>query len=110
MAGPTKQRAIELLQISLDAIPGLKDVKHNTPEVDPWRRNTRVTIQNVFEGSQSHVREFTRIWLGENYSESDSFYQDRHIKRLEASASILQSMISEIENFWPEDIQETNSQ
>ena len=110
MVRPTKQRAIELLQIRLNAIPGLKEAKYNAPEVDLWYRNTRVTIENVFEDSQSHVRDFVGIWLGNIYYQSDSLYQAQYIKRLEQSASRLQSMISEIEDFWPEDIQETNSQ
>lgn len=106
MAQPTKAKAIERLRRVLNAVPELKRLSISSPEFEKWHRNTQVTITNAFEGESSHISDFNKI----NYSllifssdTPESEFQAAYVRGLERAASVLESMIDEIEEYWGED-------
>ena len=97
MGRPTKAKAIERLQKALDAIPELMQLEDYSAEFTTWQRNTEVALANTFGDKSRHIQDFTN---------SISSYHLR--SSLEPAASVLQSMIEEIEEY-REDEQQTSS-
>ena len=111
MARPTKAEAIERLRRALDAIPGLKHLRsrYDSPQFEKWCRNTRVAIANTFGSKSDHIKDFNEI---DFYSSAgfvadmpESAFQNSYIKGLESAASVLESMIEEIEEYWEDENQ-----
>ena len=106
MARPTKTKAIERLTKILNRIPELKKLQRFSPEFRKWHRDTEVAISNTFENESSHLKDFTRINYSltvSHYGTPDSEFQEAYVKGLENAASVLQSMLDEIEEYWEED-------
>ena len=109
MVRPTKAKALERLRKALDAIPELKNLRHDSPEFEKWRRNTEVAITNTFWNASRHIRDFRAI----NYSPQLDFsdmpgvsapnFQAIYLRGLESAASLLESMIEEIEEYWEDE-------
>ncbi len=106
MNRPPKSKALERLKKVHDAIPDLKKQQHGSSEFKKWRRNTEVAIANTFGETSRHVKDFTKI----NYymttitsSTPDSAYQRAYVNGLESAASVLLSMIEEVEEYWEND-------
>ena len=112
MAKPTKAKAIERLQKALDAIPELKRLPRSdsSPEFEKWRRDTQVAVINTFGEDSRHVEEFKQTLYSRmivTTSTPDYEFQKDYVRRLESAASVLESMIEEIEEYW-EDEQQTS--
>ncbi len=112
MAQPTKAKALERLQKALDAIPELKNRQRRSPEFEKWRRNTRVAIANTFGNESDHIRDFNNI----NFYPAvvpgktpESKFQASYVKGLDSAASVLESMINEIEEYREEDEQSSKT-
>ena len=106
MAQPSKAKTIERLRRVLNKVPELKKLSSDSPEFKNWHRNVRVTITNAFGQESSHIAEFNSV----NYSPlifmdetQDSEFQEAYVRGLERAASVLESMIDEIEEYWGED-------
>lgn len=107
MARPTKTKAIERLSKVLNRVPELKKLPYSgSPEFKKWRRDAEVAISNTFEKETDHVKDFNNI----NYSlmafhsdTPDSKFQDAYVKGLGYAASVLESMLDEIAEYWEED-------
>jgi predicted nucleotide-binding protein len=109
MNRPLKTKALDRLQKALTAIPDLQQRRHDTPEFDIWHRNTQVAIANTFGEKSRHVDDFNNI----NYtlmvltsSTPDSAFQKAYVRGLQSAASVLQSMIEEVQEYWEEDPEE----
>ena len=107
MTRPPKAKALERLQKALDEIPELKQRPSISPQFEKWRRNTEIAIAKTFGEEGRHVEHFTRIsyetrmiFVGDT---SDSESQQIYVTGLESAASILESMIDEIKEYWEED-------
>ena len=113
MARPSKEKAIERLQKALDEIPELNRLRYGSQEFQKWRRNTRTALSNVFGGKSIPIREFGTINYTTNidpmaialFSKDrtrtpDSISQKAYVKGLQSAASLLESMIEEIEEYW----------
>ena len=101
MAKPTKAKAIERLQKALDAIVELELLQFDSLEVQKWRRGTQSIVADTFGARSPHVRDFT-----------DSLYRIRGYDvgcDLEPVASVLKSMIEEIEEYWEDKEQAPSS-
>ena len=103
MARTTKAKALERLRRALDAIPKLKNLKSGSPEFEKWLRDTKVAITNTFGNESDHIKEFNKI----NYSLtvfspeiSESAFQNAYVRGLQSAASVLESMIEEIKEYW----------
>ena len=108
MTRPAKAKAIERLRKSLDAIPELKQLRHGSQEFNKWRRDTRITIKNTFVDNPNYIHDFNRI----PFSLTVSSYIDRtpewkiqqaYVEGLESAASLLESMIGEIKEYWEDE-------
>ena len=110
MHHPPKDKSIRRLRDALDAIPQLKQFqsRSNSPQFEKWYRNTIVAISNTFSNKPEYVLDFERI----NYSSivfiaglSDVDSQADYVRGLDSAASMLESMIDEIEEYWEDDAQ-----
>ena len=112
MARVSKAKAIERLQKVLSEISELKRLRRRSPEFKKWHRNTRVAIAHSFGNESTHVKDFDdiRYALGAfSSSTPDSTFQAAYVRGLEVAASILESMIDEIKEYWEEDEQSSNT-
>ena len=113
MNRPTKSKAIERLRRVLDAIPELEQQRRGSPEFMKWRRDTEVAIAHTFtESTESahYIEEFKTIKFSAVAIFSgmpESYFQEAYVRGLEKAASILESMIDEIEEYWEEEEQPT---
>ena len=106
MGRPTKAKAIERLQKALDKIPELKQLRRNSPDFEKWHRDTRIAIVNTFGNESNHEKDFNDIsyhlWAFD-IGTLDSEFQAAYEAGLDSAASVLESMIDEIEEYWEED-------
>ncbi|MDD5303844.1 MAG: nucleotide-binding protein [Elusimicrobia bacterium] len=112
MEKPKKTVAKERIQKALDAIPHLKAQNHGSPEFEKWLRNTEVAIANTFGDKSRHSTDFTdvRYSLGIYTSGTpDSAHQRAYTRGLDSAASVLVSMLEEIEEYWPSDTGSTKA-
>lgn len=106
MASSSKAQAKNRLQNGLDAIPDLMQMSYSSTDFDRWKRNTEVAIENTFPSKQRHIADFKaaisppRIYTGYGTREQE---QKIYTDNLEAAQPILQSMIDEIEEYWPDE-------
>ena len=106
---PHKGKSIERLQRALSTIADLRQTNYDSPDFDKWDRNTQVAIENTFGSQSRHIRDFTQIkftpisisWSADR----DRQLQEAHIAGLSSAASVLESMIQEIEEYWDDDDQ-----
>ncbi len=111
MPNPSKENAIRRLQGSLTAIPKLQELRHDSPEFTEWRRNTRVAIANTFDDSSEHLREFNDIiyrrpGVRSLSDPAETPFQKSYRMGLESAATLLRSMIDEVKEYWPDELQE----
>jgi hypothetical protein len=93
----SKIRAIEKLQTQIDQIPIVKSKQYGSPEFTKWRRDTQVTIENIFGSSTRHIKDFNDIEYLCFYSSSE---QKDFVEGLMKAESVIKSMIDEINDFW----------
>ena len=114
MARPTKAKAIERLQKALGTIPELRQLPYDSPEFTKWRRDTRTAITNTFGDKLSHTSEFNTINYTPNidpvaialFSKDktrtpSSISQKAYMRGLDLAASVLESMLDEVKEYWP---------
>ena len=125
MALPRKAKAMRRLQVVLDKIPSLKKSERESHEFQKWHRNTRITIENVFGVESDRVKEFTRIdysprvlygpvlitdstpdYKTRNHEYQEHKYQEYYVYALDMAATLLESMIEEIREYWEDETQE----
>jgi len=112
-----KERAIELLKQQQSLIEELKPkspselVKFlhegcNSRAFKKWKRDTSVVIRNVFRGGHHGFSEFRNIQY--EYTQKISMttpaggFVDRYQEGLSEACDLLQSLIEEVESFWPD--------
>ena len=108
MPRPTKARAIQRLQRVRNAIPHLKQLRRMSPEFEKWHRDTRVAIENIFEGSPPKLSDFEGIGyhlMVVRFVNADYEKQEAYVRGLDSAAAVLQSMIDEVEEYWENDDQ-----
>ncbi len=106
MGRPHKGKSIERLQRALDTISELKQLRRGAPQFEKWRRNAEVAISNTFGGNTSHVKDFRQIRYlpgGVFVGNPEAHYQRVYLRGLDSAASVLDSMIDEIEEYWDGD-------
>ena len=108
MDRPPKSKAIERLRKVLDEISELKNLPHGSPQFEKWRRNTRVAIINTFGSELHHITDFDNISFF-SFSTSNFALQEAYVDGLESAASVLASMIEEINEYWEDETQTPTS-
>ena len=104
---PTKSDALRRISVALDAISVLQASNVEAPEFVRWRRGAKVAISNAFGEVSDHLREFDGISFfpysiivgSDNSAEKVRSYQEG----LTGARALLQSMLDEIEEYWPGD-------
>ncbi|EEV25173.1 hypothetical protein AM202_03095 [Actinobacillus minor 202] len=84
------------------AIP-LKSLKRFSKDFNKWKRDASVTLGYIFGENSKQQREFNRIPYSPHIVTSfttDDVYQNRYIDGIKTAITILESMISEISEFW----------
>ena len=105
MTNPPKSKALERLRRGLDAIPDLKNLRYDSPEFMKWRRNTRVAINNTFGNASSYIADFQNIYFYNVFAGDDSSNRAAYLEGLESVASVLESMIEEVKEYWEDENQ-----
>lgn len=110
MTRPPKAKALERLRKTLDAIPKLKQLQHGSQDFKKWRRDTQIAITNTFVDNPNYIHSFNRIPFTltvRSYIEPtpDWKFQQAYVEDLDSAASLLESMIDEIEEYWQDDNQ-----
>lgn len=105
MNRPPKSKAIERLRKVLDEIPELKNLSHGSSQFKKWQRNTRIAITNIFENELQHITDFDSISFSSFIGGTDSGFQRAYVNGLESAASVLKSMIEEINEYWEDEDQ-----
>ena len=103
-----KQRALSLIEEQIQTVAGLEYVEDN-PIFDKWRRDTRVVLEKIFGRESKHVKEFESIRYRPNVAISDSdqqhaAWQEAFEHRKSQSLSFLESALTEIRQFWDDDV------
>ncbi len=104
MTQPKKVKAIERLRKALEAIPELKRAPFDSTVFEKWRRDTKTVINHTFGEESSHVADFMRVdYIGPVSlvkPRSDYEWHKARSNGLDSAASVLESMIGEIQEFW----------
>ena len=93
----SKNAAMELLTISVDAIPELKKQSADSPDFIEWVRDSEISISRIFGDKDRHLEEFkgisyhpSMIFLDSNNSET---YRRSFLSGLNRAEATLKSMI-----------------
>ena len=99
---PSKPQAKDRIQRALNEIPILEGMRHGSQEFQRWQRNTELAITYTFGESTRHLKEFNDINYSPiviNMGDSQSAYESG----LERAAALLESMVEEIAEYWPDE-------
>ena len=111
MAELSKARAVTILQSKIDAIAQLEPLSELAPELKLWQRNVEVAITEIFGTTGRHLKDFQGImYIGivrfDDYLERTTTDEELHnyyTSGLRKAKAVLQSMIEEIQEYWPDD-------
>ena len=107
MVVQSKARAKELLLNALDLMRVMKKLPAGSQKFDKWHSDTKVAIESVF-GQNSRESEKFDGAIVKSDRRGPRASQDAYIVSSERAGVILQSMIDEIEKYWPDDDQGQN--
>jgi len=99
-----KRKAIRRLKRCLESIPPLIVAGQSSGAFERWRRDTEVAIRHTFRENPDYVEDFQRIHYWALFSPSTE--QDKleaFLAGLKSAQSMLESMINEIHEYWPDD-------
>lgn len=109
--GLEKDKAKALLQKYIDAIDGLKNSR-GTPEFTKWKRGVEVAIENIFPKDSRHLKEFNGISFSppavpvvvyrDGTTSPVPKPQPYYELGLNKAKVILESMVDEIDTYWPD--------
>lgn len=106
----TKEKAIELLQSQIDKSTILVGGDVLDPVFTRWKRDTQVRIEHIFGTEGRHLKDFRGVHYEgmvqfNEYNEritTDEEIKSQFNQGLRQAREILQSMIEEIRDFWPD--------
>ena len=108
MMKPTKAQAIDRIQRAVDTIPKLMSMPYSSQEFTKWHRNTEIAIEYTFNENPRHIKIFSSIGYSPMVIFPDTHdhqFQETYMDGLQRARAILESMIEEIEEYWPDDVQ-----
>jgi len=103
----TKEEAIEKIQEKIGRIERLKAIRPFSPDFKKWQRDTEIAIEKTFGENSRHVADFRSVRYSLNVYSSltpESASDEAYIRGLDRAKAVLESLISEIEEFWEEDV------
>lgn len=97
-----KEQAKKILNDLVKRSVKLQKIDRKSTEFVKWNRDTKTAITNIFGVNTEHIQEFNKIPFSSNLMLATSYdHQHVYLRGLEESAAILQSMIYEIDQYWP---------
>lgn len=99
-----KKQAKVSLNSLIERTAELRKKRRGSAAFEKWMRDTKVAITNIFEGDTDPLKDFhgVRYTLRSSSLETPEFaHQQAYTEGLEHAAAILQSMIDEIDQYWP---------
>ena len=99
---PSKSQAKDRIKRALDQIPELMQMDSGSQEFIKWKRSTQIAITNTFGDNKDHLREFDSIRFTPIVLKADLF-QGAYEEGLARAKATLESMLEEIEEYWPND-------
>ena len=104
---PTKGQAKEFLQEALKEIPALRDYRPSSEKFKSWRRNTFITIRNIFGRDSTQVTEFLRVKY-DAVSDHPATWDPKgrgYQLGLDEVSGLVVSLIAEVDRWWEDDVQ-----
>ncbi|HEX8351579.1 MAG TPA: nucleotide-binding protein [Pyrinomonadaceae bacterium] len=106
MAALTKEKSISVLRKRLDRLREIIATPIvNLPDAQKWVRDTRLAVVNVFGEMSTQLSELDKQL--ESYTNEEDRYATLKVGYLKLDGlnimGLLESMIEEIEDFWPDD-------
>ena len=107
MDRPRKDKSMERLQSALSAIDQLKQLPGSSPQFEKWHRDTKVAISNTFRDKPKYLQDFIDIGYTPVFISNRPYFEDQgtYVRGLESAASVIESMIDEIREYWEDDNQ-----
>lgn len=103
-----KEQAKDILNSLIDRSAELQKFGSSHPQFKKWKRDTETAITYIFQGSTEHIKDFNQIYfITLNFNATPHEEHRVYVSGLEESAAILQSMIDEIDQYWPDSTQHT---
>ncbi len=107
----TKSQAIEILRNKIDALQTLLRLGEFSPEFTKWKRDVEIAIERIFGKEERHLKDFRGVsyqGIVQFGDYGDRLTTDEEIlatfqRGLMRAKNILQSMIEEIQTYWPDD-------
>lgn len=97
-----KQQSISILQRQRAASEQLASFNWSSPEFTKWHRDTEIAIERIFGTNSRNLEDFRAVGysLGVFTSSTpDSDFRDAYLRGLRRASAVLESMISEIEEY-----------
>jgi predicted nucleotide-binding protein len=105
-----KEQAKKILNSLIKRSVELQEIRRDSPAFEKWKRDTRVAITNIFGSSTAHIQDFEKIRFTLHSSSLATLefeYQEAYVEGLQNSVAILESMLEEINQYWPSSTPET---
>ena len=99
---PFKSQAKDRIKRALDQIPELMQMDSASQEFIKWKRSAQIAITNAFGENSGHRQEFDSISFTPFLLEADLF-QGAYEGGLTRAKATLESMLEEIDEYWPDD-------
>ena len=99
---PFKSQAKDRIKRALDQIPELMQMDSHLQEFIKWKRSAQIAITSTFGENSGHRREFDRISFALFLLEAN-FFRRAYEEGLTRAKATLESMLEEIDEYWPDD-------
>ena len=96
---------LKRLQVEIQQLPQFKRVSGFPPEFQKWYMDTQVVIKNTFDDDKGHLIAFQNISYTLNVFSAFTTteeYQQAYVRGLDLASSVLESMITEVSEYWPD--------
>ena len=106
----TKSQAVAILQSKVDLVPSLENEGELSPQFTKWERDVEVAIERIFGKEGRHLKDFQGVMYSgivrfDDYLEpitTDEEILSTFLRGLAEAKNILESMIEEIQTYWPD--------
>ncbi len=98
-----KDDAIGKLERQRSLISQLKSKPRSSPEFKKWRRDTEVAIEKIFGKDTRHLEDFISVKynpLMYAIGTTDNVFDETYRKGLDEAASVLNSLVDEVTEYW----------
>lgn len=99
----SKSDALRRIGRALEEIPRLKQMRSRSPDFQKWQRNTQIALQYTFGDGSSQVEEFANVRYAPMVFGAGTSFEPYYQSGLNRAGAMLESMIEEIEEYWPDE-------